>query len=46
VRSGFFDLGFEVFPRGRQTPEALGALMKADAEKWLPIIKEYRIKAE
>jgi tripartite-type tricarboxylate transporter receptor subunit TctC len=46
VRSGFFDLGFEVFPRERQTPEALGALMKADAEKWLPIIKEFGFKAE
>jgi hypothetical protein len=24
----------------------LGALVKADAEKWWPIIKELRIKAE
>jgi hypothetical protein len=39
-------LGYEVFPRERQTPEALGALVKADAEKWWPIIKELRIKAE
>lgn len=46
VRSGFIDLGFEVFPRERQTPEALGALMKADAEKWLPIVKEFGFKAE
>jgi hypothetical protein len=28
------------------TPEALGALVKADAEKWWPIIKEAGIKAE
>jgi tripartite-type tricarboxylate transporter receptor subunit TctC len=46
VQSRFVDLGFEVFPRERQTPEALGALQKADAEKWWPIIKELGIKAE
>jgi hypothetical protein len=36
----------EVFPRERQTPEALGALAKAGAEKWWPIIKEFGLKAE
>jgi tripartite-type tricarboxylate transporter receptor subunit TctC len=46
VQSRIVDLGFEVFPRDRQTPEALGALQKADAEKWWPIIKELGIKAE
>ena len=46
VRSRFADLGIEVFPREQQTPEALGALVKADAEKWWPIIKEFGIKAE
>ena len=46
VQSRFVDLGFEIFPRERQTPEALGALVKADAEKWWPIIKELGIKAE
>jgi tripartite-type tricarboxylate transporter receptor subunit TctC len=46
VRSGFFDLGFEVFPRERQTPEALAAMQKADVEKWWPIIKEFGIRAE
>jgi tripartite-type tricarboxylate transporter receptor subunit TctC len=44
VRSGFIDLGYEVFPSERQTPEALSALQKADAEKWWPIIKEFGIK--
>jgi hypothetical protein len=39
-------LGFEIFPRARRTPEVLGALVKADAEKWWPIIKELGIKAE
>jgi tripartite-type tricarboxylate transporter receptor subunit TctC len=44
VRSRLIDLGMEIFPRGQQTPEALGALVKADAEKWWPIIKELGIK--
>ena len=46
VRSRLADLGMEIFPREQQTPEALGALVKADAEKWWPIIKEFGIKAE
>jgi tripartite-type tricarboxylate transporter receptor subunit TctC len=46
LRSRFADLGLEVFPRERQTPEALAALQKADAAKWWPIIKEFGIKAE
>jgi hypothetical protein len=40
------DLGEEVFPREQRSPEALGALVKADAEKWWPTIKELGIKAE
>ena len=39
VRSRLVDLGPEIFPREQQTPEALGAMVKADAEKWWPIIK-------
>jgi tripartite-type tricarboxylate transporter receptor subunit TctC len=46
VRSRVADLGYEIFPRERQTPEALAALQKADAAKWWPIIKELGIKAE
>ena len=46
VRSRLTELGYEVFPRERQTPEALAALQKADAQKWWPIIKELGIKAE
>jgi tripartite-type tricarboxylate transporter receptor subunit TctC len=46
VRSRLADLGMEVFPRKQQTPEALGALQKADAEKWWPLIKEFGIRAE
>ena len=40
VRSRFAALGQEIFPGERQTPEALGAMAKADAEKWWPLIKE------
>jgi tripartite-type tricarboxylate transporter receptor subunit TctC len=46
VRAGFAELGEEIFPREQQTPEALGALVKADAEKWWPIMKAAGIKAE
>jgi tripartite-type tricarboxylate transporter receptor subunit TctC len=46
VRSRFLALGLEIFPRDRQTPEALGALVKADAAKWWPIIKDSGIRAE
>jgi tripartite-type tricarboxylate transporter receptor subunit TctC len=46
VRSRLTDIGQDIFPRERQTPEALAALVKADAEKWWPLIKEFGIKAE
>ena len=46
LRLQFSDLGFEVFPREQQTPDALAAVVKADAEKWRPIIKEFGIREE
>jgi tripartite-type tricarboxylate transporter receptor subunit TctC len=46
VRSRIADLGMDIFPPERQTPNALGALVKADAEKWWPLIKEFGIRAE
>jgi tripartite-type tricarboxylate transporter receptor subunit TctC len=46
VRAQLADLGQEIFPRGQQTPEALGAFQKAEIEKWWPIIKAAGIKAE
>ena len=46
VRSRIVEVGFDIFPRVQQTPEALGARLKADAVKWLPLIKEFGIKAE
>jgi tripartite-type tricarboxylate transporter receptor subunit TctC len=46
VRSRLADLGGEIFPRERQTPEALGALVRDGAKKWWPLIKEFGIAAE
>jgi tripartite-type tricarboxylate transporter receptor subunit TctC len=46
VRSRLVELGYETIPRERQTPEALAALQRADAEKWWPIIKELGLRAE
>ena len=46
VRSRIVEVGFDIFPRVQQTPEALGARLKADAVKWLPLIKEFGIRAE
>jgi len=46
ARSRLAELGYEAFPRERQTSETLGALQKADAEKWWPIIKELGIKPD
>jgi hypothetical protein len=46
VQTRFADLGFEAFARDRQTAETLGALVKDDARKWWPVIKEYRIAVE
>jgi tripartite-type tricarboxylate transporter receptor subunit TctC len=45
IRAQFADLGQNIFPRTHQTPEALSALQRADAEKWQPIIRAANIKA-
>jgi tripartite-type tricarboxylate transporter receptor subunit TctC len=46
VRSRFAALEMEIYPREKQTPEALAALQKSDAERWWPVIKELGIGAE
>jgi hypothetical protein len=45
-RQRFAELGRDIFPEEQQTPEALGALQKAEIEKWWPIIKAAGIRAE
>ena len=44
VRQRLADHGYDVPPREQQTPEALGALQKAEIAKWLPVIKAAHIK--
>jgi tripartite-type tricarboxylate transporter receptor subunit TctC len=39
-------LGFVIPPREQQTPEALGALRQAEADKWWPILKAAGIKPD
>jgi tripartite-type tricarboxylate transporter receptor subunit TctC len=46
VRLRLADLGLEIPPRNQQTPQALAALQKAEAERWWPIIKAANIKGE
>ena len=46
VRQRLDDLGQHVFPPAQQTAETLGALQKAEIEKWWPLIKAAGIKPE
>jgi tripartite-type tricarboxylate transporter receptor subunit TctC len=40
------DLGYQVVPRDQHAPEVLRAFHKAEIEKWWPVIKVAKIKAE
>ena len=46
TRKRLADLGQEIPPRDRQTPQALGAFHKAEIDKWWPIVKAAGIKPE
>jgi tripartite-type tricarboxylate transporter receptor subunit TctC len=46
TRKRFADLGIETPPREQQTPEALRAFQKTEADKWWPIIKAANIKGQ
>lgn len=46
VRERFTKMGQEIVPREQQAPEVLGALHKAEVEKWWPIIRAAGIKVQ
>jgi tripartite-type tricarboxylate transporter receptor subunit TctC len=46
VRQRVDELGIQISPLDQQSPDALRALQKADAERWWPIIKAANIRAE
>ena len=46
VQKRFGELGIEITPPAQQTPEALRAYQKQEAERWWPIIKASGIKVD
>jgi tripartite-type tricarboxylate transporter receptor subunit TctC len=46
IKARFADLGLAAPPRDRQTPEALRAFQKQEADKWWPIIKAANLKGQ
>jgi len=46
VKQRFEELGIEITPLQQQSPEALRAYQKAEAERWWPIIKASNIKVD
>jgi tripartite-type tricarboxylate transporter receptor subunit TctC len=46
TRQRLEQLGMEIVPRERQTPEALAAHQKAEIEKWWPIIRAAGVKLD
>ena len=46
IKARFAELGLDVVPRERQTPEHLAAFHKAEIEKWWPVIRAAGIKGE
>jgi tripartite-type tricarboxylate transporter receptor subunit TctC len=46
VKERLTDLGIQISPLDRQSPEALRELQKTEADRWWPIIKAANLKAE
>jgi hypothetical protein len=45
VRKRLLDLGAELPDEAGQTPGALGALVRAEIDKWVPVIKKAGVTA-
>ena len=46
VRKRLAEVGLDIPPRDKQTPEALAAHQQAEVKKWWPMIKAANIKVE
>jgi tripartite-type tricarboxylate transporter receptor subunit TctC len=46
VRERLTEMAQDIPERDEQTPQALGALQRADMAKWLPIVKTAAVKAD
>lgn len=46
TRQRLADIGQETFPLDQQSPAALGALQRADIERWWPVIKAAGLRAQ
>jgi tripartite-type tricarboxylate transporter receptor subunit TctC len=46
VKERFAELGIQITPPDQQSPEALRAFQKAEAERWWPIIKASNLKVD
>jgi tripartite-type tricarboxylate transporter receptor subunit TctC len=42
----YAEIGQEAWPRAQQTPEVLAAFHKTETEKWWPIVRASKLKAE
>ncbi len=46
IRKRFAELGLDIAPREQQSPEGFAAFLKAEIDKWWPVIKAANIKVE
>lgn len=46
VKQRLTTVGHDIWPRAQQTPEALAAYHKAEADKWWPIVRASNLKAK
>jgi tripartite-type tricarboxylate transporter receptor subunit TctC len=46
VQKRLTGVGHDIWPADRQSPEALAAYHKAEADKWWPIVRASKLKAQ